>query len=270
LPTPVAVFAAAKGLAVDKTADVNGPGFLSAMRALAPDFVVVVAFGQILRRGLLELPRTACVNVHASLLPRHRGASPVAACILAGDATTGVSFMRMDAGLDTGPVYETAEMPLDGNEDAVGLETALGELAAGRIGGVLRRIAGGLTPVPQDNAAATYAGKVGKRDGALEWRRPAWLIERRVRAYAGWPGVSFGMEAGGRVIRVRVSGCAALAAPSGAPGEVLSADKSRWIVACGEGALELSRIVPGGKTEMSGADFLRGRPMSPGDRLPLE
>lgn len=267
VPTPVGAFAAGKCLTVDKIANVNAPDFLSGLRDMSPDFLVVVSFGQILRRDILSLPKISCVNVHASLLPRHRGASPVAAAILAGDDETGVSFMRMDAGLDTGPVYETSRLELTGRENAVDLELALGELAARGLPSLLRRVAAGLPPVPQDNDAATYAGKISKANGRIDWRWPAIEIDRAVRAYRGWPGASFAL-ADGRRLRVAES----VVEPdlNGAPGTVLLADKKRWIVACGEGALELLRVVPAGRNEMSGAEFLRGRPMLTGDKLPVE
>ncbi|MBQ6352463.1 MAG: methionyl-tRNA formyltransferase, partial [Lentisphaeria bacterium] len=188
-PTPVGMAAAESGLAADKTPDVNAPEFLEKLRALAPDMVLVVSFGQLLRQTLLELPRFGCVNVHASLLPRYRGASPIVQALLHRDAATGVCFMRMDKGLDTGAVYRTLEFPLRGDEYADALELELGELAGRAVAETLTGIASGrYLPVEQDHAAATVCRKIRKEDAWIDWRRDAADIAAMVRAYHPWPG----------------------------------------------------------------------------------
>lgn len=258
-PTPVGEFAHASGLQADKIPSVNVEDYLDYLKWLAPDFIVVVSFGQILKQPLLELPRISCVNVHASLLPRYRGASPIAAAIVNHDISTGVCFMEMDKGLDTGRVYCTFEHLLSGNERADWLEEALGRLAADKIVGVLEGIVKEKNaPVPQDNEFATVTKKIHKGDGIINWNLPAADIESRIRGYYPWPGAAFSLMAHNRRITVRVTSASVHALLSGKPGEVLQADKKGWIVACGTNALELLTVVPQDKKEMRGIDFLNG------------
>lgn len=258
-PTPVGEFAHASGLQADKIPSVNVEDYLDYLKWLAPDFIVVVSFGQILKLPLLELPRISCVNVHASLLPRYRGASPIAAAIVNHDVSTGVCFMEMDRGLDTGRVYCSFEHLLSGNERADWLEEALGRLAADKIVGVLEGIVKEKNaPVPQDDKLATVTKKIHKGDGIINWNMPAADIESRIRGYYPWPGAAFSMMAHNRRITVRVTSASVHALMSGKPGEVLQADKKGWIIACGTNALELLTVVPQDKKEMRGIDFLNG------------
>ncbi len=258
-PTPVGEFAHASGLQADKIPTVNAEDYLDYLKWLAPDFIVVVSFGQILKQSLLELPRISCVNVHASLLPRYRGASPIAAAVVNHDVSTGVCFMEMDRGLDTGRVYCSFEHLLSGNERADWLEEALGRLAADKIVGVLEGIVKEKNaPVPQDDKLATVTKKIHKGDGIINWNLPAADIESRIRGYYPWPGAAFSMMAHNRRITVRVTSASVHALMSGKPGEVLQADKKGWIIACGTNALELLTVVPQDKKEMRGIDFLNG------------
>lgn len=258
-PTPVGEFAHASGLQADKIPSVNVEDYLDYLKWLAPDFIVVVSFGQILKLPLLELPRISCVNVHASLLPRYRGASPIAAAIVNHDVSTGVCFMEMDRGLDTGRVYCSFEHLLSGNERADWLEEALGRLAADKIVGVLEGIVKEKNaPVPQDDKLATVTKKIHKGDGIINWNMPAADIESRIRGYYPWPGAAFSLMAHNRRITVRVTSASVHALMSGKPGEVLQADKKGWIIACGTNALELLTVVPQDKKEMRGIDFLNG------------
>ena len=262
-PTPVGKWAAAKGIAILKPESVNSQDFLDAIRGTKPDFLLVASFGQILRTKLLETPATAPVNVHASILPKHRGASPIAAAVLAGDDTTGISFMEMDEGLDTGPVYRVLEMGTD-RMNAAELERALGELAAERVVETLLDIAAGrLQPTPQNHAEATLTKKIRKNDGAIDWNAPAERIERMSRAFQPWPGAFFRMETAKRTIKITITDAEAAETPRGIagnarPGETLSAGDT-WLVACGEKALDIRRLIPEGSKEMSSAEFLRGR-----------
>ena len=258
-PTPVGEFTHASGLQADKIPTVNAEDYLDYLRWLAPDFIVVVSFGQILKQPLLELPAVSCVNVHASLLPRYRGASPIAAAVVNHDVSTGVCFMEMDKGLDTGRVYCSFEHLLSGNERADWLEEALGRLAADKIVGVLEGIVKEKNaPVAQDNKLATVTKKIHKGDGIINWNLPAADIESRIRGYYPWPGAAFSLMAHNRKITVRVTSASVHALLSGKPGEVLQADKKGWIVACGTNALELLTVVPQDKKEMRGIDFLNG------------
>lgn len=269
VPTPVGERAEAWGIPVDKPASVNSSDFLDKLRSVQPDMVLLVAFGQMLKAGILALPALGCVNMHASLLPRHRGASPIAASILAGDAATGVTFTRMEAGLDCGPVYMRRELRLTGSEYADKLEDDLGALGAEVVCAVLTGIAAGsLAPAPQEHEKATYARKIAKECGRVDWTADAASIERMVRAYHPWPGASCEVPASaGARRRLRITAAAVRGDVSGEPGMVMIADKSAWVVACGSGAVEIRKVVPEGKGEMGGTDFLRGARVMVGDRI---
>ncbi len=258
-PTPVGTAGEALGLTVDRIPRVNEEAFLERLRQLTPHFLLVVSFGQLLKAPLLALPSLGCVNIHASLLPRYRGASPVVSVIRNGETRTGVSFMKMECGLDTGPVYESFPVELVGNERADRLERQLGEMAAETVLPVLRGIMDGrLRPTAQDHEAATFCSKIRKADGRIDWRRPAREIEAMTRAYAPWPGASFTLRTGGREFPVTVVSAAVHPELSGAPGAVLRRDKHAWIVGCGEGALELLTVSAPGKREMAATAFLNG------------
>lgn len=260
-PTLIGTEAAALGLAADKPVEVNATAFIERLRTLALDLVVVVAYGQILRDAMLGLARFGCLNVHASLLPRHRGAAPVAAAILAGDVATGVTFMRMDAGLDTGPIYETHHIPLHGRETASELEAHLAHLAAAHLANGIQRICHqGLVAAPQPDLGVSYARKLKKEDGLIDWTTSAPEIERRIRAMLPWPTAFALVQTGKRTRRLQVT-AAAVKHPTttcARPGETMQAENGTWIVACGTGALELLRVVPEGRTEMTAIEFLRG------------
>jgi len=258
-PTPVGIWAAANGIAIDKVPSVNAPEFLEKLAALQPQIILVISFGQLLKRDLLHLPGATCVNIHASLLPSYRGASPITASILHRDETTGVSFMQMEEGLDTGPVYCQLEYPLQGNETTDWLELQLGELAANETVSVLQRIVNGeLRPVAQDQGRVTMTRKITKHHGEIDWHLPACQLEAMTRAFHPWPGAVFSLAAIGKDLHIRVVEARVLSGFHGRPGEVLLADKRGWVIACGEHALELLRVVPQGRKEMTGIEFLRG------------
>lgn len=260
-PTPIGQWCEDNALPVDKSESVNSPEFLAKLAELKIDFIFVVSFGQILRQQLLDTPKIACVNLHASLLPLHRGASPITAAILAGDPEIGVTFMKMDAGLDTGPEYARfAYSPREERADE--MEMILGKLGAKHAEETLAKIADGeLNPVPQDNSAATHSGKIKKSDALIDWNNSATIIERQVRAYHPWPGAHFFIETPKRKIKLTITS-AKLADPTqkAIPGKTIQADKSNWIIACGDGALSIKTLKPEGKNEMTAAEFIRGRP----------
>ncbi len=258
-PTPVGAVAEELGFAVDKIPDVNAPEFLASLRAKRPDLVLVLSFGQILRRDLLELPPFGCINIHASLLPRYRGASPIAQCILNRDAETGVCFMRMERGLDTGPVYSSIRVPLDHREYGEMLERKLGVIAAEATPGTLCAIAAGeLEPKPQDGTAATVCTRIRKSDGRINWALSAWEIEAMVRAYSPWPGARCTMLTTRGELPVTLTRALPRRDLGGAHGTVLQADKYALIVACGSGALEIIELSPPGRRPMSAVAFLNG------------
>lgn len=262
-PSPVQVAAEAHNLPVRTPVTLKDPAEQMAFAELGLDAAVVVAYGLILPRPVLEAPRLGCLNVHASLLPRWRGAAPIQRAILAGDRETGVTIMVMDEGLDTGPTLLAERIPIGPDETAATLHDRLAALGARLIVAALDGLATGrLQPVPQPAEGVTYAAKLTRAEGRLDWRRPASVLERQVRALAPWPGAWF--EAGGDRIKV----LAAEPAPGeGPPGRVLD---DRLTVACGEGALRLTRVQRAGKAPMGAAEFLRGFPLPAGTDLPAE
>ena len=258
-PTPVGRAAAERGLEPDKPENVNAPEFLAELRVLDPDMVVVVSFGQLLRQELLELPRLGCVNVHASLLPRYRGASPIVQSILRRDAETGVCFMRMEKGLDTGAVYRTLKYPLNGTEYADALEMALGELAGREVAATLVGIAADrYPPVGQDDAAATVCRKVRKEDAWIDWRRAAADIDAMVRAYHPWPGARCRVRRGSGDSVLTLRKVEVLPGGDMAPGEVSIPDRRTLLVGCGGGALKILELTPESSKTMDAAAFLNG------------
>jgi methionyl-tRNA formyltransferase len=263
-PSPVAELARAAGIELLCPEKATDPGFLERLRALAPDVLFVVAYGKILRADLLAIPRLASLNVHPSLLPRHRGATPIPAALLAGDATTGVTIQKVSAELDAGDVLCVVETAIEPEEHAGELAERLAELAAELSERALELVASGTaTYTPQDHAAATYCAKLEKDDGALDWTRAADALVRHVRGMTPWPGARTTLPDGAELFVLR----ARATAGAGGPGEVLEASR-RFVVACSSaadgGALELLEVKPAGKRAMSGSEFLRGARLDAG------
>ncbi|OQA82788.1 MAG: Methionyl-tRNA formyltransferase [Lentisphaerae bacterium ADurb.Bin242] len=265
-PTPVGKWCDAHGIACERVASVNDPVFLSRLRGVMPDMLVVVSFGQLLKEELLSLPKLGCLNVHASLLPRYRGASPVASAVLNGEKRTGVSFMRMDKGLDTGPVYETFPLEIAPGTTAAALEQELAQAAGRRIAGCVLRIAdGSLRPVPQNNAEATLSRKIRKAHGSIVWEESAEQIARKIRAFQPWPSAIFTFPHQGRNFLVKILSGQTVPFPApAAPGRILAIAPDGITVACGTDALRIERVIPEGKKEMGAADFARGFRLEPG------
>lgn len=261
-PTPVSAAAAALGLEPVLTPPrLRHPEAIDAILALRPALAVLADYGQLVPAALLDLPHGA-LNLHPSLLPRHRGASPIPATILAGDVLTGVTLMRMDAGLDTGPMVAQSRFALDGTERADELEEALAEEAAilldDRLAPWLR---GELHERPQPADGATFTRPLQREDGRLDTLRPAAELERQVRAYVPWPG-SF-VEVGGE--RLIVTGASlAPSEPGDEPGRLTAHGRGGVALATARGRLVLETVVPPGRRPMSGADWLRGHRAPPG------
>ncbi len=262
-PTPVGAMAAERNMKLRKCPDVNDTEFLDYLRTLNLDFLVVVSFGQILRQELLDLPGISCVNIHASLLPKYRGASPISSAILNRERETGITIMKMARGLDTGGIYCAFRRPLNGTERADELEKELGELAAENIIRALSGIADGeLSADPQDENLASRCSKVRKHDGLIDWRRPAAAVDAKVRAFLPWPGAYFMLKAGNaEPYSVTITAARAVqeTAPGGyRPGTVLVGKNRTLNVVCGGDMLEILKLAPAGKREMSAKDFLNG------------
>lgn len=257
---PVHAFAAARGLPVRTPKSLRDPAETAGFAALRADAAVVAAYGLLLPKAILDAPRLGCLNVHASLLPRWRGAAPIQRALLAGDRETGVTIMRMDEGLDTGPILLQRAVPIEPTATATTLHDTLAVLGATLIVEALDGVAAGtLAPVSQPNDGVTYAAKLTRDDGRIDWRQPASLIERQVRALTPWPGVWFD-HAGARI---KVLGAVAVPG-SGAPGTTLDAGLT---VACGEGAIRLTRVQRAGRAPMEVDAFLRGFPIPEGTAL---
>jgi methionyl-tRNA formyltransferase len=265
LPSPVQQLAERKGIAVRCPASLRHPAAQAEFAALGADAAVVAAYGLILPPAILAAPRRGCLNVHASLLPRWRGAAPIQRAILEGDRETGVTIMQMDAGLDTGPMLLHEAMPITAAITGGALTGKLAALGGGLIVAALERL-GKLTPTPQPETGITYARKLSRDEARLDWRAPADRLERQVRAFDPWPGAYFMLGAGPATERVRVL-AAELARHAGSeiPGTVLD---DRLSVACGEGALRPTRVQRAGRAPMETAALLRGFAIPPGTVLP--
>ena len=274
-PCPLAQFAASRGITeIIKPEKVNDDEAMARIRAWNPDVVAVVAFGQILKKPLLDLPPHGCVNCHFSLLPKYRGAAPVIAALEAGDKKTGVTVMHMGVGLDDGPIMLQSYEPIYPDTTGGMLMDDLAVAGGVALAKALRLLAKGELPpeVPQDGQYATYVKKLRKTDGLIVWDSPVIEIERRIRAYNPWPGCfTFLPERfrkkgnSGRLVITRARIVSALEPGWGSalPGTVLRADKSGPVVKCHDTALQLLEVKPEGSSLMTGGAFLSGRPMKP-------
>ena len=258
--SPVHAAAERLGLPVETPPTLRDSRIQARFRELGADLGVVAAYGLLLPQAVLDAPTHGCINIHASLLPRWRGASPIQHAILAGDETSGISIFQMEPGLDTGPVLAIEQVAIEPGATASDLHDALAARAAGMIGEVVDAIAlGRARATPQPEVGVTYAPKLDREAGRLDWRRPATALERQVRAFTPWPGCWTEMEGA----RLRVLG-AEPAPGSGPPGLVLD---DRLTVACGEGALRLTRVQREGARPLAAEAFLRGHPIAAGARL---
>jgi methionyl-tRNA formyltransferase len=231
------------------------------IRALQPDVIVVIAYGQILPRSVLEIPKIACFNLHASLLPRWRGAAPIQAAIAGGDRETGITIIYMDEGLDTGDILLQRKIDIAPNETGGSLHDRLGQIAPAALLESLQMLSSGDAPrVPQDHALATYAPKLTRGDGRIDWSEPADAIARKIRAFDPWPGAFTRITVKVDEPRNLKIFSAEIVDLSGAPGEILQADRNDFVIAAGKGALQLREVQIEGKRRMSAEEFLRGLP----------
>jgi methionyl-tRNA formyltransferase len=257
-PTPVARRAGAAGLPVRTPRTLRDTAEQAAFAAHGAEAAVVVAYGLILPRAVLDAPARGCLNIHASLLPRWRGAAPIQRAIMAGDRETGVSIMRMEAGLDTGPVLLAEAWPIRADETAGSLHDRLAALGARLIVEALARL-DTLVPVPQPEAGVTYAAKIDKAEARVDWTRPAAEVDRLIRGLSPSPGAW--SEIGGERVKFLLS---APAEGAGPPGTVLDAGLT---VACGSGAVRLLRLQRAGRAPAAAAEVLRGFPLPAGSRF---
>ena len=261
--SPVHELAERHELLVRHPTTLRSPEAQAEFAAIPADAAVVAAYGLLLPKPVLDAPRFGCLNVHASLLPRWRGAAPIQRALLAGDAETGITIMQMDEGLDTGPILLLQALPIGSKETAGSLGERLADLGARLMLEALQGVARGtFVPRPQPSEGASYAAKLRREEAWLDWRRPATALERQVRAFEPWPGAYFL----GRGERIRV--LAADAEPRTAPASPGTVIDERLSIACGDGILRPVKLQRAGRTPLDGAAFLRGFALPPGTVLP--
>ena len=267
-PPRIKTIAEEHGIDVFQPRSMRKPEALAWIQKKAPDLIVVMAYGQILPQSILDAPPVACLNLHASILPKYRGAAPIQAAIREGDAESGVTVMHMAAGLDTGDILLIKTIPLAADETGGSLHDRLADLAPEAMLEALSLLKDGkASRTPQDDANATHIGKLDRHDGVIHWSQPAEKIDQLIRAYDPWPGTSTKLP-GGRQLKVfppceiiEGAGCAD-------PGTILSADKTGILIAAGgENALRITDLQPEGKKRMPAHAFLAGNPLAPGGKL---
>ncbi|MEP6662359.1 MAG: methionyl-tRNA formyltransferase [Verrucomicrobiota bacterium] len=241
--------------------------FVESLRALAPDLIVVVAYGQILPQSILDLPRLGCWNVHTSLLPKYRGAAPIQWAILNGESETGVTIMQMDAGLDTGDILSQTKTPIATDDNSQTLHDRLAELGATLlVSTIFDWVAGKIVPKKQAATGNSYARKISREDGKIEWSQPALKISQRLKALTPWPGAFTFQTVGGNQRLLKIWE-AKVEPVTGMPGTLLSADKTGIVVACGENALRILSLQREGGRRLGAGDFLAGSPLVAGNLL---
>jgi methionyl-tRNA formyltransferase len=255
-PPPIKRALAGTKISILQPARIKDRQAIEDIRALQPDVIVVVAYGQILPREVLEIPRIACLNLHASLLPRWRGAAPVQAAIVAGDPETGITVMYMAEGLDTGDILLQRGIDVLPTDTGGSLHDRLAQIAPDALLEALQMLANGNAPrIPQDNTLATHAPKLTRDNGEIDWTQPAEIIERKIRAFNPWPG-AFTEIASHGVRKLKIFS-AAIVNLNGVPGEILRREKE-LVIATGKGALSLGEVQLEGKRRMDAAEFVRG------------
>lgn len=263
MPPPVKELALRHGIPVHQPSKVRDPAFIEEILRLKPDVIVVVAFGQILPKALLEIPPHGCINVHASLLPRYRGAAPLNWCIINGESETGVTTMLMDVGLDTGPMLLTRSTAIDGDESISTLHDRMSVMGAELLAETLDGLkTSSIAPREQDNALSCYAPMLKKEDGLIDWSRDARAIHNQVRGLSVWPVAYTFMD--GQVLKIYRT---RVGAGSGQPGTVLRAARGMLEIACLAGSLIIEELQMAGKKRLDSASFLAGCPVAEGSRL---
>lgn len=265
-PGHVKKLALSRGIPVLQPLKARAEPFIAELRQFAPDLIVVVAYGQILPQTILDIPRFGCLNVHTSILPKYRGAAPIQWAIFNGETETGVTIMKMDAGLDTGDIVSEARTPIDEADDAQTLHDRLARMGADLL---LRTIpdyvAGRLTPRPQSAEGATYARKITKEDGRIDWSRSARQLCNQIRAFTPWPGAYTHYRRGEQLRMLKIWKAAVDAEPKRAePGMVVEAAKTGIVVACGSGSLRIHEVQIEGSRRMPVEQFLAGHAITPG------
>ncbi len=259
-PSPVKQLALELGIPVLQPQTLKHPVIQSQLKTFKADVMIVAAYGLLLPEEVLEIPRLGCLNIHASLLPRWRGAAPIQRAIEAGDTETGICIMQMDVGLDTGDILLTEDLPIEKDETAHSLHDKLASLGSESIVYALKRLENGqLTGTPQPSKGVTYAAKIAKEEAKIDWKQPAKVIERQVRAFNPFPGAHTAWAEGSLKIW-----SVAVTSGEGKPGTVISKSETSITVACGEGAVDLLTVQQAGGKRLSAQTFLVGHPIEEG------
>lgn len=266
MPPAVKQAAEALGVPVVQPLKLRDGVIAAQLRELAPDVIAVTAYGRILPPDILEIPRHGCINVHASLLPRWRGAAPIQRSVLAGDAETGVAIMQMEAGLDTGPVHRMVRTPIGAEETSGELFARLATLGGDALAEFLRDFPDVPPPTPQDDALATLAPMLKKEEGVVDWTCPAHQVAAHVRGMDPWPAAFTGRE-GAAIKLYRAATSSAPRPESAAPGEILAVDRQGLHVACGEGVVRISEVQAAGSKRMPAQAYAAGKPFKKGERF---
>lgn len=270
-PSPVKREATARQLTVLQPERARHPQFISELIKLAPELIVVAAYGQILPTAILELPRFGCVNVHASLLPKYRGAAPIQWAILNDEPETGITIMRVDAGLDTGDILTQETTPIEPSDNAQTLHDRLARMGARLlVRTIAEYVEGRITPRKQPAEGASYARKITKEDGRLDWNQPARVLWNRVRAFHPWPGAFTFLPNQPQRPLLKIWQAEVVTAPPRKPGQVLQADHSGITVACGRDALRVVELQREGGRRLNCREFLAGCPLRAGDMLGVQ
>lgn len=255
LPSPVKVLAEKHHIPVYQPSTLRDPDMQATLASLKPDLIIVLAYGLLFPQAVLDIPRLGCMNIHTSVLPHYRGSAPVQRAILAGDKTTGVSFMRMDAGLDTGAIYITMPCEITENDSSPTLLEKMGVLACAQLPEFLKLLEQGeITPVPQNDAHASQAAKILKEEGNIAWKQSAEHIVRMIRAFDPWPG-AHSFYAGERIRFIKAE---ALPAVAGHPGQIIRFEAGGLDIVCGKGLLRVHVLQMPGKTPLSTIVLING------------
>lgn len=267
-PSPVKEAALRAALPIRQPERARDPAFLEELRLLEPDIIVVAAYGQLLPPAILALPPQGCFNVHASLLPKYRGAAPIQWAILNDESETGVTIMKMAEKLDTGDILAQRATAIAAGDTAATLHERLARLGAQLLAETLKNaVNNNLIARPQIEAEATYARKITKADGRLDWSQPARSLRNRVRAFVPWPAAFTNLPGGEKLRTVKIWRASVEENLAGAPGSVVQADKAGIVVACGGGALRILELQLEGGRRLTAAEFLAGHPLQAGDSL---
>ncbi len=267
-PSAVKELALKLNLPVLQPERARDPQFLEQLRALAPDIMVVAAYGQILPQAILDLPKFGCLNVHTSLLPRYRGAAPIQWAILDDLPETGVTIMKMDAGLDTGDILTQQTTPIEPADNAATLHDRLAQIGAELLVRTIPDlVTGKITPQKQPAAGATYARKITKEDGKLDWSLPARTLWNRIRAFTPWPGGYTFLPTAPKPTLLKIWRTEIADVASTTPGEILAADARGLVVACGTGALRILELQREGGKRLATANFLAGHKIAVGEKV---